>query len=76
MRSDSSHSASSSWFDGQRLEVVRAVVIGGAVDITGAGRLEEFEVRVGRHVLRALEHHVLEQVREAGASGSSLAGPT
>ena len=28
-----------------------------------------------RRVLRALEHHVLEQVREAGTAGPSLAGP-
>ena len=27
----------------------------------------QLEVRVAGHVLRALEHHVLEQVREAGA---------
>ena len=68
MRSLSSHSASSSWFDGTRLEVVGAVEVGGAVDVGGAGGLEQLEVRVGGDVLRALEHHVLEQVREAGAA--------
>ena len=54
----------------QRLEVVGAVEIGRAVDVAGAGGFEELEMRVGRHVLRALEHHVLEQVREPGQSPS------
>ena len=34
-----------------------------------ADRRDHRAVRVARHVLAALEHHVLEQVREAGASG-------
>ena len=37
-------------------------------------RLEHLEVRVARRVLRALEHHVLEQVREAGAAGRLVRG--
>ncbi len=52
---------------GHGLEVVRAVVIGGAVQVTRASGLEQPDVRVGRHVLRALKHHVLEEVREPGA---------
>ena len=50
-------------------EVVGAVVVGGAVDAAllevRAELLDEREVLAG-HVLRALEHHVLEEVREAG----------
>ena len=51
------------------LEVVRPVEAGRAVQVAGAGALEQLDVLVARHVLRALEHHVLEQVREAGAPG-------
>ena len=46
------------------LEVVGAVVVGGAVQVARAGGLEQTDVGVGRHVLRALKHHVLEEVRE------------
>ena len=53
---------------GHGLEVVGAIEVGRAVQIAGAGALEQLEVLIGRHVLRALEHHVLEEVREAGAS--------
>jgi hypothetical protein len=52
-----------------RLEVVGPIEVGRAVQIAGARGFEHADVRVGRHVLRALEHHVLEQVREAGAAG-------
>ena len=52
-----------------RLEVVRAIEVGRAVDVAAAGAFDGLEVRVARHVLRALEHHVLEQMREAGAPG-------
>ena len=52
----------------QRLEVVRAIEVGRAVEVRAARRFEQLEVRVARHVLRALEHHVLEQVREARAA--------
>ena len=48
-----------------RLVVVRAVLRGRAVDVRRAGTLEVAEVRVFGHVLAALEHHVLEEVREA-----------
>ncbi len=49
----------------QRLEIVRAIGVGGAVG--GAARLlDVLEVHLVGHVRRALEHHVLEQVREAG----------
>ena len=50
-----------------RLEVVRAVVVRRAVHAGRAGRFEQWKVRIRRDVLRALEHHVLEQVGEAGA---------
>ena len=69
MRSDSSHSASSSWFDGTRLEVVGAVEVGGAVDVAARRRASSSLKCASRgDVLRALEHHVLEQVREPGAA--------
>ncbi len=51
----------------QRFEVVRAIEVGRAVDVAAAGALDGAEVRVALHVLRALEHHVLEQVGETGA---------
>ncbi len=57
-----------------RLEVVRAIEIGRAVHRRGARALEELEVRVLGDVPRALEHHVLEQVREPGAAGDLVAG--
>jgi hypothetical protein len=50
-----------------RLVVVGAVEPGGAVE-RAAGPLHELEVLVGLDVRGALEEHVLEQVREAGAS--------
>src|SRR5690606_18037372 len=50
------------------LEVVGAVGVGGAVHVGGTGLLEGFEV-LARVVLRAVEHQVLEQVREAAAAG-------
>ena len=53
---------------GDGLVVVRAVLGGRAVDVGRAGALEEAEVRVLGHVLAPLEHHVLEQVREAVAA--------
>ena len=52
-------------------EVVGAVAAGGAVDAAlaevGAHLLDQREVLAG-HVRRPLEHHVLEEVREAGAA--------
>ena len=53
---------------GNGLEVVRAIEVGGAVDRAAAGALDQPEMRIAGHVLRALEHHVLEEVREPGAS--------
>ena len=52
----------------KRFEVVRAVEVSRAVQVARAGALERAEVRVAGHVLGALEHHVLEEVREARAS--------
>ena len=49
------------------LEVVGSILRGRAVDVGGARLLQVLEVLVLRDVLRPLEHHVLEQVGEAGA---------
>ena len=53
---------------GERVEVVRPIQPGAGVE-GAAGRLDEAEVLPLLHVRRALEHHVLEQVREAGLAG-------
>ena len=53
---------------GNRLEVVRPVVVRRAVDVGRARRFEHLEVRVLRRVLRPLEHQVFEQMCEARAS--------
>ena len=50
---------------GEGLEVVRAVEPGGRVQRPARG-LDQGEVLALVHVLRALEHHVLEEVREPG----------
>jgi hypothetical protein len=47
------------------LEIVGAVKPGGAVLVGGTGQFEGFEVFV-LVILRALEHQVFEQMREAG----------
>ena len=60
-------------------EVVRAIEVGRAVDVAAApcsGGFEQLEVLAARHVLRPLEHHVLEQVRESRAPRKLVAGPT
>ena len=54
----------------QRLEVVRAVVARCVPFMRAARALDELEVLALGDVGRALEHHVLEQVREAGAAGA------
>ena len=64
-RSASSHRARSRPPVGQRLEVVGPVEPGRRVD-RGPGRLHQRDVLAGAHMRRALEHHVLEQVGEAG----------
>ena len=68
MRSLSRNKARSSAGARHGLEIIGAVEPGGAVEIGGAhgaGMLEIF----ARRVFRAVEHDVLEQVREAGAAG-------
>ena len=57
----------------QRLEVVRAVEPGRAVH-GPAGGLHERDVFGLRDVARALEHDMLEQVREAGLAGDLVLG--
>jgi hypothetical protein len=71
MRSLSSQSASSSWFEG---EVVGAVEVGGAIDVAGAGSFKIAVVLLGANVLRAFEHHVLEKMGEAGATRTLIGG--
>ena len=74
MRSDSSHSASSTWLAGHGLEVVGAIEIRRAVQIAGAGAFQQLDVLIRGNVLRALKHHVLEQMRKAGAAGLLVGG--
>ncbi len=57
----------------QRLEVVRPIEPGAAVQ-RAAGILHVPEVRVVRDMFGALEHQVLEQVREAGTPGTLVLG--
>jgi hypothetical protein len=52
-----------------RFEVVRSVGVRRSVDVARADALELAEVRVLGHVLRALKHHVLEEVGEAVLAG-------
>ena len=58
-----------------RLEVVGAVEVGGAVDVGGAGALHELDVGLFADVLGAFEHHVLEEMSEAGAAGALVERP-
>ena len=67
MRSDSIHSASSSAFDRHHFPVVRPIGIGRTVE-RRARALQRLEVAV-IVMLRALEHQVLEEMREARAAG-------
>ena len=59
----------------QRLEIVGAVKICGAVDLRCARTLENRKVLIFRDVLGALKHHVFEQVRKAGAPGFFVGRP-
>jgi hypothetical protein len=59
----------------QRLPEHRLVF--GRVGVAAAADAgDDRRVRLGLDVLRALEHHVLEQMREAGAAGRSFFEPT
>ena len=55
------------------LEVVGPVLVGGAVEVGGAGGLDHVEEAV-RGVLAAVEHQVLEQVGEAAAPRALVLG--
>jgi hypothetical protein len=57
------------------LEIIRAVEIGRAVYVRGSGRLHILDMRLFAHMLRAFEHHVLEQVRKTGAAGPLIQWP-
>ena len=52
--------------DGRRRDVVRVVVAGGSVEHAATALDDARERALGRH-RRPFEHHVLEEVREAGA---------
>ena len=67
MRSASSHSAQRQILRRHRFPEHR-LVVGGVGVALSADRGEHRRVRLGLHVLRALEHQVLEQMREAGAA--------
>jgi len=56
------------------LEVVRAIEPGRRVQPSALGH-ERLEVLTARHVLRALEHQVLEEVGEPGPTGRLVARP-
>src|SRR6266576_5848882 len=51
-----------------RLEIIGAVEIGGAIVFAGTSAFEITEMLVGFHVSRPLKHHVLEEMREPGAA--------
>jgi hypothetical protein len=51
---------------GHRVVVIGAVVVGAAVAVAGAGAFQQAVGQAARQVLAAGEHHVLEQVGEAG----------
>jgi hypothetical protein len=55
---------------GDGFEVVGAVEVGGAVDVGCSGAFKVLEVGFFADVLGAFEHHVLEEVGEAGATGA------
>ena len=55
---------------GHGFEVVGAVEVGGAVDVGCAGAFDVFDVGFFADVLGAFEHHVFEEVGEAGAAGA------
>ena len=59
---------------GKRLEVVGAVLVRGPVHVP-AVVVDEHEVLAAADVLRPLEHHVFEEVRESGASLPLVARP-
>src|SRR6267154_3301674 len=50
----------------QRLEIICAIKIRGAVDIRSARSFQIMKVRAAGNVPRSFEHHVLEQMRETG----------
>ncbi len=58
---------------GHRLVVGRAVGVGGAVGVAAVGVDQEVELSHA-HVLGALEHHVFEEVGEAGAALALILG--
>ena len=58
---------------GDDLVVVGPVRVRGAVGVGAPDLLEDLEVLVLARVLRALEHHVLEEVREAALAGHLVA---
>ena len=60
---------------GDGFEVVGAVEVGSAVDVGGACAFDEFDVGLFADVLGAFEHHVFEEVGEAGAARALVERP-
>ena len=60
---------------GNRLVIIRAIEIRRSVDVRRARPFEVREVRFSSDMLRALEHHVLEQVRESCPSRPLIRRP-
>jgi hypothetical protein len=58
---------------GHDLEVQGAVVIGGAIHAAAVGE-DQIEMLACAHIFRAFEHHVFEQVGEAGTALPLVAG--
>ena len=56
----------------QRFKIIRAVKVCCAVDLAGSRRLEVPEVALFADVPGSLEHHVFEQVSEAGEAGALI----
>ncbi len=56
-------------------EVVGAVEVGRSIHVCRAGVLDVLDVRLLADMLRAFEHHVLKQMREAGAARPLIQRP-
>ena len=56
-------------------EIVGPIEVSRPVEIARTGGLEQPNMGIGGHVLRALEHHVFEQMRESRAAGFLIRRP-
>ena len=57
-----------------RIEVIRTIKIGTAIRIGSTGTFQQFVSHTARYMFRCSEHHVLEQVREAGQARLFIGG--